>query len=334
MGAVTYSAPAKVILCGEHYVVYGGRAVACAIPKRAYATVSLRSDPIISIESQEAKITAVWEGDRLVKSSDEMAAKRLKPLKSMLDRISATYGARGFNVLIKSRIPRGVGLGSSASVSLAVASASLSALGVRATQSELMDIASIAESEIHYRSSGVDLAAALVGGFISYVRGERPRVIPVGEKINMILVNTRRSRGTGGLVRQVSALREQFTRIFEKLRDVNDEVAAEMEIALTNLRYERLGSLLTMQHNLLKTIGVSNKLLDDAVETALKAGALGAKLTGAGGGGCVIAIVQRNMAKEVARAISAKYPTEVLSLPHEGLRREMGGEDDDSFSDA
>lgn len=322
MESATYSAPAKVILCGEHYVVYGGKAIACAIPKRAYATVTRRSDALLSIESQDARISAVWRDDKLMKSSDQTAPTRLRPLKTMIDRISETHGVKGFSVIIKSQIPRGMGLGSSASVSLAVASACLSVLGVEPQQSELLEIASIAESEIHYRASGVDLAASMFGGIISYVRGERPRPIPVADKFNLILISTKRGRRTGTIVKQVSTLREQFISIFEKLRGVNDEVASEMEVALRNLRFERIGALFTIQHNLLKTIGVSNRSLDEAVETALKAGALGAKLTGAGGGGCVIAIASQDKVREVARAISQKYPVEILTLPHEGLRRE------------
>ncbi|MEM0481599.1 MAG: mevalonate kinase [Nitrososphaerota archaeon] len=322
MESVTYSAPAKVIFCGEHYVVYGGRAIACAIPKRAYATVTRRSDSLLSIESQDAKISAVWKGDKLVRSSDQSAPTRLRPLKVMIDRISEMYGVKGFSVVIKSQIPRGMGLGSSASVSLAVASACLSAVGHEATRSDVLEIATISESEIHYRASGVDLAASLTGGFISYVRGERPRPIPVEEKFNIILVSTKKGRRTGSIVKQVSTLREQFINVFDRLRIVNDEIAAEMEVALRNLRFERLGSLFTIQHNLLKTIGVSNKTLDEAVEYALKGGALGAKLTGAGGGGCVIAIAPQNRLKEVAKIISTKFPVEVLTVPHEGLRRE------------
>ncbi|MCS7145932.1 MAG: mevalonate kinase [Nitrososphaerota archaeon] len=320
--AVTYSAPAKVILCGEHYVVYGGKAVACAIPMRAHATVSKRDDELISIESQDAKISATWKGEKLVKSSDQSAPSRLRPIKIMINKISEMFGAKGFSVVIRSQIPRGMGLGSSASVSLAVASACLSAIGVEPKQSELFDIASIAESEIHYRASGVDLAASLTGGFISYIRGERPRPIPVGEKFNLILISTKKGRRTGAIVKQVSTLREQFINVFDKLRSVNDEVAAEMEVALTNLRFERIGALFTIQHNLLKTIGVSNKALDDAVDVALRAGALGAKLTGAGGGGCVIAVAPQNRVKEVAKAVSSKYPVHILTVPHDGLRRE------------
>ncbi|MEM0381471.1 MAG: mevalonate kinase [Nitrososphaerota archaeon] len=322
MGGLTYSAPAKVIFCGEHYVVYGGRAVACAIPKRAYATVSHRNDGLVSIESQDARISAVWRGEKLIKSSDQGAPTRLRPLKTMIDHISERFGAKGFSVVIKSDIPRGMGLGSSASVSLAVAAACLASIGHEATLQDLLEIASIAESEIHYRSSGVDLAASLTGGFISYVRGEKPRQIPVEDEFNIILISTKKGRRTGSIVKQVSTLREQFINVFERLRLVNDEVAAEMEVALRNLRFERIGALFTIQHNLLKTIGVSNRALDEAVEYALKAGALGAKLTGAGGGGCAIAIAPQDKAKEVARAISTKFPAEILKLPQEGLRRE------------
>lgn len=322
MESATYSAPGKIIFCGEHFVVYGGKAIACAIPKRVYATVSRRSDGLLTIESRDAKISATWNGDKVVKSSDHKAPTRLRPLKMMIDQIGAKYGVRGFSVTIQSQIPRGMGLGSSASVSLAVASACLSVLGLEPTISELLEIASVAESEIHYRSSGVDLAATLMGGLMSFVRGTTPRQIPMREKLDIILIRAEKARRTGTIVRQVSNLREQFINIFDKLRAVNDEVANEMEIAIQNKRLERIGALFTISHNLLKTIGVSNSSLDEAVDYALRAGALGAKLTGAGGGGFVVAVAPENKSKEVVKALSNRYSAEIVKVPHEGLKRE------------
>ncbi len=323
MEAATYSSPAKVILCGEHFVVYRGRAIACAIPKRAYATAIVRGDGLISIDSLDTNYSCVWKGDRVVKSSDKSAPRRLKPLKAMLDQVVERYGAKGFSLRIKSEIPRGMGLGSSASVSLAAASACLAALNIEPSQSEVMELASVSESSIHFRASGIDIAASLNGGVISFVRGEKPRQIPIEGSMELLLISTERGRRTGEVVRRVAALRDQFVGIFDRLLAVNDEICNELELALTNRRLERVGTLFLLSHDLLRVIGVSNKQLDLAVETAVKSGALGAKLTGAGGGGYLVAIAAENKSHEVAKAISGKFKVEVVKIPHEGLRREV-----------
>jgi mevalonate kinase len=322
MGVETYSSPAKAILCGEHFVVYRGRAIACAIPKRAYATASASNDGMISIEMLDEGQSCVWRGDKVVKSSDRRTIKRLRPLKTMLDYIMERYGAKGFKLRIKSEIPRGMGLGSSASVSLAAASACLSASNIDPTPTVVTDVASVAESVIHYRASGIDLAVSLHGGVISFIRGEKPSQVPIGYGLELLLVSTERGRRTGEMVKRVGNLREQFVSIFDKLLAANDEICSEMELALSNQRLERVGHLLVLSHNLLRTIGVSNKQLDLAVESAMEAGALGAKLTGAGGGGYVIAIPAENKAREVAQALQDRFRVEVVRIPHEGLRRE------------
>jgi len=320
LGEATCSAPGKVILTGEHFVVYGAKAIAGAINLRAFANASTRDDGVISISSEDMGVSAEWRGGELIKESKRGVSDRLRPLREALMAVIKKVGGSGLSVRINSQIPRGSGLGSSAAVSVSCVAAGLYAYGYKPSVSEIIDLASIAEGIIHYRASGVDLAVSTYGGVISYRRGSHPVMINIKKPISLLLIDVGTPRRTGDMVRHVSQLREQYISVFEKLREAVEEITSECELALVNSRYERLGDLLTINHNLLRAIGVSTKELDNALEYAIKAGAIGGKLTGGGGGGCVIAIADETEIDNVHKKLMRSYNVYKVVLPQEGVK--------------
>jgi mevalonate kinase len=124
------------------------------------------------------------------------------------------------------------------------------------------------------------------------------------------------------MVRKVAQFRELHVNLFDKLMEVSDMIAGEVELAIQNNRIERLGSLMTVSHNILRAIGVSSRELDEIVERALRAGAYGAKLTGGGGGGAVIAVASEEVARQLVSRFSDHYAVHRVPLPQEGARRE------------
>lgn len=320
MGEATCSAPGKIILTGEHFVVYGARAIAGAIDLRAYATATTRNDGVISISSEDMGISADWIGSELLRESKRGVSERLRPLREALSAVINKVGGSGLSVSINSHIPRASGLGSSAAVSVSCVAAGLHAYGYRPSPAEIIDLASIAEGIIHYRASGVDLAVSTYGGVISYRRGSTPVRIEIKKPISLLLIDVGTPRRTGDMVRHVSQLREQYISVFEKLRETVEEITSECELALINNRYERLGDLMTINHNLLRAIGVSTKELDNALELAVRTGAIGGKLTGGGGGGCVIAVVNEREIDIVYRKLLRSYNVYKVTIPQDGVR--------------
>ncbi|MEM2269907.1 MAG: mevalonate kinase [Nitrososphaerota archaeon] len=322
MVRVTWSAPGKVIICGEHFVVYGGLAVAAAIDKRAYSTVSLRDDRIVRIGSKQIG-TAEWLDGKLVKESSKGVGDRLEAYRKMVEALLEKYGRRkGVSVTVDSQIPRASGLGSSAAIAVATAGALLDALEADFTTDDVVNASLVAESELHYRPSGIDPTVSALGGVIRFRRGSKPQRIEPQKAFELLVIESGRPRRTGEMVRKVAQFRELHINLFDKLMEVSDMVAGEVELAIQNNRIERLGSLMTVSHNLLRAIGVSSRELDEIIDRALRAGAYGAKLTGGGGGGAVIAVASEEVTRQLISRHSDRYTFHRVVLPQEGARRE------------
>jgi mevalonate kinase len=322
MTTVTWSAPGKVIISGEHFVVYGGLAVAAAINMRAYATVKLKEGGNVKIGSKQLG-TAEWQDGKLVKESAKGLGASLEAYRKMVDAILEQHGrGKGVSVLIDSQIPRASGLGSSAAIAVATAGALLDALGVGFTTDDVINYALVAESELHYRPSGIDPTVSAVGGIITFRRGAKPSKIEVQKGFELLVIESGRKRRTGMMVRKVAQFRELHVNLFDKLMEVSDMIAGEVELAIQNNRIERLGSLMTVSHNILRAIGVSSRELDEIVERALRAGAYGAKMTGGGGGGAVIAVASEEVVRHLVTMFSDHYAVHRVPLPQEGAKRE------------
>jgi mevalonate kinase len=124
------------------------------------------------------------------------------------------------------------------------------------------------------------------------------------------------------MVRKVAQFRELHVNLFDKLMEVSDMIAGEVELAIQNNRIERLGSLMTVSHNMLRAIGVSSRELDEIVERALRAGAYGAKMTGGGGGGAVITVASEEVVRHLVTMFSDHYAVHRVPLPQKGAKRE------------
>ncbi|MDW8042556.1 MAG: mevalonate kinase [Nitrososphaerota archaeon] len=320
--SVTWSAPGKVIICGEHFVVYGVTAIAAALDKRAYCTVSPRDDAAIRVASKQVG-TAEWRNGKLVKESAKGVGNRLSAFHKMVSAILEGHDRRnGVNVIIDSQIPRALGLGSSASIAVAMAGALLDLLQVSFEPDDLAQQALIAESEIHYRPSGIDPAVTTLGGIIRFKRGSKPVRLEPPVPLELLVVETGKPKRTSEMVRKVAQFRELHVSVFDKLMELVEVISREVELAVLNNRLERLGSLLTINHNVLKIIGVSTRELDEVVEASVSSGAYGAKLTGGGGGGTVIAVASDQNAKKVFERLQRSYSVRKVRLPQEGVRRE------------
>ncbi|MEN3048263.1 MAG: mevalonate kinase [Candidatus Caldarchaeales archaeon] len=319
---VTWSAPGKVIICGEHFVVYGVTAIAAALDRRAYCTVSPRDDPVVRISSKQIG-SAEWRDGELVRESSRGVGQRLGAYHKMVSSILQGLDRRkGVNVVVDSQIPRALGLGSSASIAVAMAGALLDLFGVSFEPEDLAQHALVAESEVHYRPSGIDPMVTALGGIIKFRRGSRPVRLEPPVPLEILVIETGKTKRTSEMVRRVSQFRELHVGIFDKLMELAEVITQEVELAILNNRLERLGSLLTVNHNVLRIIGVSTRELDEVVEASIASGAYGAKLTGGGGGGTVIAVAGDQNFRRVVERLQRTYDVRRVRLPQEGVRRE------------
>jgi mevalonate kinase len=199
-------------------------------------------------------------------------------------------------------VPARAGLGSSAAMAVAIARAVSARTG--ASETEVQEAVAAAESVFHGTPSGIDAAAASRGRVGRFAQASGWQDLTLATPIELCVGITGRSHDTGALVAQVRALCDG-TPVARTLIDTMGELALAGAAALVAGDVAALARLLNLAHGLLVGIGVSCPELDDMVYAARAAGAAGAKLTGAGGGGAVIAIAGEH-GEEVLRRWRAK----------------------------
>ncbi len=303
---ITASAPGKVYLFGEHAVVYGEPAVPCAIERRATVTVEERSDGRLRVHAEDLSL----DGFTVEYSSDgetpdvDVSPDLVEAAIGYVDaavtqaRDAADASDVGFDITVDSEIPLGAGLGSSAAVVVAGIDAATRELGVELSVEEIAERAYRAEYEVQEgQASRADTFCSATGGAVR-VEGDDCRSIDAPD-LPFVIGFDGGAGNTGRLVAGVRDLRERYPFAADTVSTIGDLVR-QGERTLTEATgsdpnagpdvVEELGTLMDFNHGLLSALGVSSRSLDRMVWAARDAGAHGAKLTGAGGGGCIVAL--------------------------------------------
>ena len=251
----------KLILCGEHAVVYGHPAIAFAVNRGTRVTAQRRP------------------GQLEVKSP--IADPGLRKAAALL------FGDQGWALNIESDVPIGRGMGSSAALAVALARAHAQATSGDSSVAGLMEAAMPIERHFHGNPSGVDVAVALHGHAMRFLRGPPMawKTLPPSTWHLVVLDSQKR----GNTKEQVTRVAGERPRADPVLRDIG-ELVSRVEEVLD--QPDELGPLLSENHRLLQKLGVSCPELDALVDFAMEHGALGAKLSGAGGGGVVFALLE------------------------------------------
>jgi mevalonate kinase len=294
---VTASAPGKLYLFGEHAVVYGEPAVAAAIDRRATVTVEARDDDHLRVDAEDLTLdgftveygrTASDDPDVDVSESLIEAATGYVDAAVAQARDAADAPDAGFDVTIESEIPLGAGLSSSAAVTVAAIYAATRELGVELTPREVAERAFEVEYEVQDgNASRTDTFCSATGGAVR-VEGEDRQSLDAPE-LPLVVGFDGGAGDTGALVGTVRALREEYDFAADTVAVIGD-LARRGEETLLAEEFEELGRLMNFNHGLLSALGVSSRSLDAMAWAARDAGAYGAKLTGAGGGGCIVAL--------------------------------------------
>lgn len=299
------SAPAKIILFGEHFVVYGEPAIVLAIDRRVRVSAELRTDQRLYINSLDLELSGFFTKERFQPQRGGQGARtKLEPAKIAVQRVlELSKKEAGVNVKIESSIPIAAGLGSSAAVAAAVVVAVSRLLDVELSREEVFRIAYETERFVHGTPSGIDPAISTYGGVLLFRKDRGFKSLNVEGDIPLVVGDTGMKRSTGRLVAMVRERRGQFPSIIDPVIKTGGKIALRAVKSLEKGDLEALGELMNINHALLYAIGVSNEPLERLVYSARKAGALGAKLTGAGGGGCMVALCPAEKLEEVAEAI-------------------------------
>ena len=300
------SAPGKIILFGEHSVVYGKGAIASAIDLRTYTEGKLLSENLIKIHANDLKIPGLslsFSEEKIILGTDyDKAGYVVSYVKSAIDRVFLEYGSRkGFEISIRSDIPVGAGLGSSAAVVVPTLKLLSELLEMNLSNDEISKMGKEVEFEVQGSSSGIDPAVSTYGGGLFFKKGKIERFS--APSLPIIVGYTGEKGSTKLLLEKVKSLRDEYKEIVDNIMDSMDDIADKgKKLLLENGNLEELGSLMNINNGLLEAIGVSTKELSDLVFASRLSGALGAKITGAGGGGCMYALAPKKE-REVETAI-------------------------------
>jgi mevalonate kinase len=284
----TWSAPGKVFLFGEHGVVYGKPGIAMAIRPRVFVTV------------RRSRVAHHAKSPYIESCFDEM-------------------GVRG-SVYVNSQLPSSSGLGSSAAVTVATLAAINDEFGKKHPLDEIADMAFAIEKKVQKgRASPTDTSVSTFGGMVLITGTSRRRLAP--HNFQMVIGNSMVSHSTSKMVEKVAELKAKSPGICDP---VLDAIGALTMTAMHHMTDPNsLGRLMNMNHALLEVLGVGHPALSRLVLSSRAAGAYGAKLTGAGGGGCMVALCPKHLKSRVAGAIEACEGRAIITtLDTDGVRKE------------
>jgi mevalonate kinase len=274
----TGSAPAKAILMGEHFVVHGAPALAVPI-KSMTLEVALAETP-------EQEPLPGHLGFCFWTSREAFDRDCSVPL----------------SVQVKSSIPEGAGLGSSAALSLAMARAMADAFRNPADDEALRRVSMACERQAHGKPSGIDTEVCLLAQPVWAQPGSPFKALGGDkiERIGLIVLGSGPGGATSEMIRKVSGFRDSNPERFQSLTSETRNRSSMACEALLSGDVHTLGRLLNQQHEALCEIGVSTEGLDTVVACARDLGAAGAKLSGAGGGGVAVAVAPVEEVRDLA----------------------------------
>jgi mevalonate kinase len=301
------SAPAKIILFGEHFVVYGNPAILSSINRRV--TVEARkgkdggeSGGKVTIRSDIGAGEFDGSTFRLIEGGQNARA-TLEPIYFAARQALAARKQQGggLEIDINSDIPYGVGLGSSAASLVATIAAVEDLLG-KPDRKKICESAIEAERIIHKNSSGADCYVSTYGGLIHYSKGDGFKKVEAKARLFMVIGDTGIKHNTGELVSSVRKLKEANQMAFSGLMAQSKDICNQALNALNSGNIDHLGMLMNENQLLLERLGVSHEKTDELIDVARRSGAIGTKITGAGGGGAIIALAE---SKEDSERIAA-----------------------------
>lgn len=288
----------KIILLGEHSVVYGQPALAAGLARG----LELVATPLAASGDPIELVIPAWDLDLRLEAGSEHPVAR-----ACLEVLAFCDGpVTGWRIVGDSRIPARAGLGSSAALSVALARL---VLGPDAAIDELVAASMTGERVFHGNPSGIDSEVAARGGVIAFRRGATIEPVTLAEPLALVVLPTGVPRQTAALVGRVRARRDRLPSVIDPVLDALGALVHRGRVALETGELASLAELMTVAHALLGSLDVGHPALDRVCEAALRCGALAAKLTGAGGGGCAFALCESpSHAAQVLATLLAEHP--------------------------
>ncbi|MCK4365698.1 MAG: mevalonate kinase [Thermoplasmatales archaeon] len=287
----------KAILFNEHFVVYGVPAIVSAIGKYTIAKVEPINKSGWNLNDNR-KATPKYKEDKIEQQKDS--------INRILKKMNIDLSKKGIEITLDGNLYCASGIGASAASCVAIARALSDHYDLNLSDEEINEIAYEGERGYHGTPSGIDNTASTFGGLIWFEKGENnviEKIVPPNP-IEIVMGDTGKVADTTAAVAGVRARKEKNPEKYKEIFDRADNIAYLAKDAIQDEDFKELGKLMNENHKLLQQIEVSSRELDFMVKLARDQGALGAKLTGGGLGGNIIALTpSRDLQDDVANAI-------------------------------
>ena len=301
------TAHGKVILLGEHAVVYESHAIAGPIPLAIQAKIHPADEGVHLLIPR-------WGVEEKLQKGVDHKYSVYKSLDLILNRLG--LNDKDMQIEIFPHIPRAAGLGGSAALAVAIIRALAQYFKIKITNEEVSSLAYESEVIAHGTASGIDNTLATYGKFTLFKKGTPPfmNTVKVPESIPIVIGLTGVESLTAKMVALVKNGRDQNQALYDNIFKEIDSLVLKSTKAIEKYDLVKLGEYMNQNQGLLNAIQVSSPELEEIIAIARKNGALGAKLTGAGGGGAAIALCPEN-ANKISTAIrKAGYHTVLTQI--------------------
>lgn len=298
----------KIILLGEHAVVYGSHAIAAPIPIAMQAKISKTNKEGVHL------IIPRWGVEERLRKGAQHKFSIFESLDLILDDLELHN--QDMQIEIFPHIPKAMGLGGSAALAVAIIRALSDYYNLNLSDARIAELSFKSETIAHGTASGIDNTLATYGRFIKFRKGNPPFIstVETKEPIRIVIGLTWVEGLTAKMVSRVKRAWEGNQKLYENIFNDIDQLVLEAENAIRNGDMKLLGELMNINQGYLNALQVSGKEIEELIDIARSNGALGAKLTGGGGGGAIIALCP-DKADKVANAMrSAGYQAMITDI--------------------
>lgn len=306
------------MLFGEHAVIYDRPCIVVSVEHRISVSIEKRNDNNLILTAPELDIE-----DKNISDLEKTHLKKVSFILTAIRNFFKKYDVKsGLDIKTKSEFSDKIGLGSSSAVVVAAIKGLSKLFKIEMNKKEIFNLSYKTVLDVQGLGSGFDVAAAVYGGILFFKTGGKI-IEPMNiANIPLVVGYTGIKADTPTLVRMVA---DQLSKEPNKINGIFDEIENIVNLAKTQMKnknWKEVGNLMNKNQDLLRELQVSSEELESLIKASLDAGAYGAKLSGAGGGDCMIAIIDRNNLDKVRRAIqktrgeiiNAKIPAKGVSI--------------------
>lgn len=300
------SAPGSLKLFGEHAVVYNRLGLSAAFNRRAFCEIKKAEDGVAVnlinfAKSEKFNFNDITSSHKRIKKmiekgdAAELGNERtdiFSPYHVILGEFFSQFGFSPIEITLRSDVPRNSGLGSSSSVFCSLAGELNNFFHTALSKNQVAELANLGDKVVHGNPSGLDASTCTFGGYISFRRSEGVKLLKIKTEVPMLVVNTG-FKNTGEMIQRVAERYKRDRKGTDEIFDRMEETAINGIKALESSNLAKLGENMEIAQECFVELGLSTTKIDEIISTASKNGALGAKITGAGGGGCVIILAEK-----------------------------------------